>query len=129
MTAREKIENLTLLWVLYCLGGSALTFFTGGFGLINLVVTLIGAAVGVGVTVLIGHALVGRNGFVRMVVSALAAISAVAGVFGIAKLGLAFFATWSLGLLVPIVVTGAATAMNVHSLRVLFSSSVRRYFR
>ena len=129
MTAREKIENLTRLWVLYCLGGSALTFFTGGFGLINLVVTLIGAAVGVGVTVLIGRALVGRNGFVRMVVSALAAISAVAGVFGIAKLGLAFFATWSLGLLVPIVVTGAATAMNVHSLRVLFSSSVRRYFR
>jgi len=128
MTARDQLENLTLLWILYCLGGSALGWLAGGLGWVSLGLNLVGAAIGVGISLFIGRLLVGKSQGTRFVLSGLAAVFSVLGVLSIGKLTLALLATWSLGLLVPLTITAAGVAMNVRSLRVLWSARVRRYF-
>ncbi len=129
MKAREKLENLTLLWILYCVVSTGLMFFVrGGFGFWNVTTSAIGLLIGVGINLLIGRALVRRNGFVRGLVITLSALGLGLSVIGIGKAILLFFATFAFGLFWPIAGLTVLIAMNVHSLRVLFSRDVRRYF-
>ena len=130
MSAREKLENLTLLWIGHSVVSSGLMFFLrGGFGFWNVVVSSVSLLVGVGITVLIGRALLNGNGLVRGLVVLLAGIGTAIAAVGIGKLFLLFVSTWSLGLFWPFVALGTVIAMNLHSLRVLFSRPVRRHFR
>lgn len=130
MGAREKLQNLTLLWIGYSVVSSGLMFFLrGSFGFWNIVVTSVSLLVGVGITVLIGRALVNKNGLVRALVVLLAGIGTGLAAIGLGKLLLLFVTTWSLSLFWPFVALTAVIWMNVHSLRVLFSRPVRRYFR
>ena len=63
------------------------------------------------------------------VLALLAGAATVLGTIALGKLCLLFVTTWSFGLFVPFLALSAMLAMNVHSLRVLFSRNVRRYFR
>ena len=130
MGARERIQNLTLLWIGYSVVSSGLMFFLrGGFGFWNIVVSSVSLLVSVGITVLIGRALLNKNGLVRALVALLAGVGAGLAAIGLGKLFLLFVSTWTLGLFWPAVALTAVIWMNVHSLRVLFSGPVRRYFR
>ncbi|MFK7984817.1 MAG: hypothetical protein AB8I08_02225 [Sandaracinaceae bacterium] len=128
MSAREQITNLTLLWILYGAATSALSLFSNGIGLWSVALTGVSFLIGLGLNVLIGRALVNRNNIVRYLVSGLAAVTLCFGVFAAGKIGLLFFGTWSFRLLIPLAMLVPMLAMNAHSLRVLFSSKMRRYF-
>lgn len=130
MSAREKIENLTMLWIGYAVLSSGVMFFVrGGFGFWNLMTSAFGLALSVGLSVLIGRALLKRNGLVRGLVALLASAGCLLGLLALGKLCLLFVSTWSFSLFVPFLALSAIVAMNAHSLRVLFARDVRRYFR
>ena len=129
MTAREKLENLTMLWIGYSVITSGVMFLLRGFGVWNIVVSAFGLLLSVGLNVAVGRALQNRNGLVRGLVVLLAAGTSILGVIALGKLCLLFVTTWSFSLFVPVLALSAVLAMNVHSLRVLFSRNVRRYFR
>lgn len=130
MKAREKLVNLTGLWLVHGVLTSAVMFFVNGsYGFFSIMLSGLGLLIGLGITVVIGRALVNKNGFVRGFVSLLAGLVSVLGVIALGKLGLLFFATWSFSLFWPALMLSVMIAMNVHSLRVLFSRDVRRYFR
>lgn len=130
MKAREKLVNLTGLWLVHGVLSTALMFFVNGsYGFWSIVMSAIGLLIGSTITVLIGRALVNKNGFVRGFVALISGIVSVLGVLAIGKVFLLFFATWSFSLFWPVLMLSVLIGMNVHSLRVLFSRDVRRYFR
>lgn len=130
MTAKDKLENLTLLWIAYSVVTSGVMFFVrGGFGVWNIAVSAVGLLIGVSLSIAIGHALVNRNGLVRGLVILLAGGTTVLGTIALGKLALLFVTTWSVGLVVPFLALSVILAMNIHSLRVLFDRKVRRHFR
>jgi len=129
MTAREKLENLTMLWIGYSVVTSGLMFFVrGGFSFWNIALSAFGLLLSLGLNVAIGSALRNRNGLVRGVVVLLSGVTSVLTLIALGKLSLLFVATWSFSLFVPFVALSGVLAMNLHSLRVLFSRNVRRYF-
>ena len=130
MTAREKLENLTMHWILYSIVTTAVSLFLkGGLGFWSVTLSAVGLLISIGLSVVIGRALLNRNGLVRGVVALLAAVGALLGGVAIFKLVLLFFATFTFGLFWPLLAASVMVAMNAHSLRVLFSREVRRYFR
>jgi len=129
MSAREKITNLTMLWIFYGAATSALSVLTSGFGFWSFVTSGIGLLIGIAINVAIGKALMNRNNIVRWVVAIVAAGMLGLGVMALGKLGLLFIGTWSFRLLIPAAMLVPMLAMEVHSLRVLFSSEVRSHFR
>lgn len=129
MTAREKLQNLTMLWIAYSVVTSGVMFFVrGGFGFWSIAISAGSLLLSLGLNVAIGSALLNRNGLVRGLIALLAGGATVLGTIALGKLCLLFVTTWSFGLFVPFLALTAVIAMNAHSLRVLFSRNVRRYF-
>ncbi|MGE0785241.1 MAG: hypothetical protein AB7S26_06100 [Sandaracinaceae bacterium] len=81
MTARDKIQGLTIAWYLYTLAGGAGSILMNGIGPISLMVTVLVTTFWLAVTFLIGRSLERRNGLTRAVMIGMSGLGAIIAPF------------------------------------------------
>ncbi len=129
MSAKERIETLTNGWYGFTLFAGLISLLQSGIGIISLVLTGATTLFSLAFTFFLGRRLLARSSLTRSILVFSSALSAGLGLLGGAKLGMAFFHEWSLGILLTLAVTAGSVLMNVRSFRVLTDSSVKSYFR
>lgn len=127
--ARDKILSLTHLWIGYAVLTGLLGALMNGFDLLGLVVTAVVTIVSIGLSVVIGRALLGGSSLVWYLVVGLSGLGVLFGIGGFfSGFGL-FFDTWSLSAIWGVILAIGSVFMNGISLKVLTNSSVRRHIR
>ncbi len=127
MSARQKIEELTNAWYGFAVFAAIVSVVQNGIGIFSLFFTVVSTVFSFVLTWFLGRRLLARSSLTRMVLLVLSTLSACFGVLAVGKLALAFFGSWSFGLLFTIVLSAGSVMMNVRSLRVLTDSSVKSY--
>jgi hypothetical protein len=151
MTARERIQKITHTWYGYTVFAAvasvvqvALWPFSPGllFSPVKLAFTIVGAAlgvvvsvvlnlacaaIGIGVASLLGRALLARSSFVRLVLLVVSTLGFVFGGYSALKLTWAAIAHFSPSTLVGAVVTGIGVLLYIRSYQVLTDPSVKSY--
>lgn len=131
MNAERRVAQLTIYWLFYAVAAPLVGWVSAGLGVLNLVGSVIGMAIGVGVTLAIGVALNKRIQFVRYVVIGLSGLSILLSCGGLVTMLFAFFSPnvpFSFGDFVYFVSASIGVALTWHSLRVLLSKPVSRLF-
>jgi hypothetical protein len=129
MTARDKIEKLTNSWYGFALLSAAWSLFQNGIGVFSLVGGAVSLVFSLALTYFIGRRLLARSSLTRTVLMVLSVLSMLLGTFWVYRAGVAFFHTWSFGLLLHIAFALVSLRMNFKSFRVLNDDSVASYCR
>jgi hypothetical protein len=127
-TARQKIEELTNSWYGYAVFGAILSIWNNGIGFFSLIGTALSFAFSVFLTWFIGRRLMAKSTLTRLILVIVTGLSSLFGSLSVAKMGLTFFQTFSLSVLVYALVGAVVVYMNVKSFRVLTDKSVKAYF-
>jgi hypothetical protein len=127
-TARQKIEELTNSWYGYAVFGAILSIWNNGIGFFSLIGTAFSFVFSIFLTWFIGRRLMAKSTLTRLILVIVTALSSLFGSLGVAKLGVTFFQTFSLSILVYAMVSAVVVYMNIKSFRVLTDKSVKAYF-
>jgi hypothetical protein len=127
MTAKQKIENLTNAWYGFELFAGAVGLVQGGLGFFSLIFAALSTLIGLVLTWVIGRKLLAGSSFTRIVLLVLSPLSLLAGAVVAWKGFGMLFDSFSLGLVLQLVLTVSGLWMNARSLRVLTDSSVRAH--
>ncbi|HRG98540.1 MAG TPA: hypothetical protein PLR99_19950 [Polyangiaceae bacterium] len=129
MTARDKIEKLTNSWYGFALLSALWSLFQNGIGMFSLVGGAVSLAFSLALTYFIGKRLLARSSLTRSFLLVVSVLSMLLGTFWVYRTGVAFFHTWSFGLLLHIAFALMSLRMNFKSVRVLTDDSVAAYCR
>mgnify|MGYP003594240246 CR=1 FL=1 len=129
MTARDKIEKLTNSWYAFALVSALWSLFQNGLGVFSLVGGALSLVFSLGLTYFIGKRLLARSSLTRTFLLVVSVLSMLFGTFWVYRTGVAFFHTWSFGLLLHIAFALVSLRMNFKSFRVLTDDSVASYCR
>jgi hypothetical protein len=129
MTARQRIESLTASWVTFIIVSGLATLLVNGVGVFSLLIALGSVVVNVAIVLFIGRRLLAGSSLTRTFLLVVATIGALGGSLAAAKFAWAGLWGFSFRMLVLAAIFAANAGMNVHSIRVLLSDSVKAHCR
>jgi hypothetical protein len=105
------------------------SLFQNGIGVFSLVGGALSLVFSLGLTYFIGQRLLARSSLTRTFLLVVSVLSMLFGTFWVYRTGVAFFHTWSFGLLLHIAFAIVSLRMNFKSFRVLTDDTVASYCR
>ncbi len=131
MSGKQKIQELTNEWygftVLSFVVQGVMAFFGAPILSVVTIPLIIGfAVISLAITWGIGHLLIKKSSFTRIVLLVLSPIVAVLGCVSVWNL---VTGPWSIGMVITTFLTVAGVWMQIHSFRTLLDRSVSAYFR